>query len=180
MDRLRATPPVLAKGRSKAVSGHFDTVLVRLADGDENQHTKGTCLEGACFIQLFIGIVSNEFAVGLRVAQLRVIFSLPEHLHHSCLPTQLAYIEWFTPFRAPHADSGLFSLTRTTRNNGPLTEVIPLNSIVSSCHLIPRFGTKYYPTKWDSNTVLEECKSFFLNKYIHIRTFFDLEHHLHV
>jgi len=151
------------------------------ADGDENQHTERTCLEGAWFIKLFVSIasVSHEFAVGLRVAQLRVIFSLPEHLCHSCLPTRLTYIEWFTPFHAPHADSGLFPVTRTSWNNGPLTDIVPLNSIVSSCHLIPRFGTKYYPAKWDSDMVLEECKSFFLNKYIHIRTFFDLEHHLH-
>ena len=44
VDRLRA------KGRSKAVPAHFDTVLVRVADSDENQHTKVTCLEGACFV----------------------------------------------------------------------------------------------------------------------------------
>ena len=25
---------------------HFDTVLVHVADANENQHTKGTCLEG--------------------------------------------------------------------------------------------------------------------------------------
>ncbi|KAF8970183.1 hypothetical protein BDZ97DRAFT_1652882, partial [Flammula alnicola] len=162
VDRLRATPHVPAKGRSKAVPAHFDTVLVRVGDANENQHTKGTYLEG------------------LRVAQLRAIFALPEHLRHSRLPNQLAYIEWFTTFRAPHADSGLFPLTRASRNNGPITEIIPLDSIVSSCHLIPRFGTKYHPAKWDSDTVLEECKSFFLNKYLYIQTFFELEQQLHV
>jgi Plavaka transposase len=46
MDRLRATPSVPANGRSKAVPAHFDTVLVRVADANENQHTKGTWLEG--------------------------------------------------------------------------------------------------------------------------------------
>ena len=59
---------------------------MRLADGDGNQHTKGTCLEGAYFIRLFVSIVSDEFAIELRVAQLRVIFSLPEHLRHSAYP----------------------------------------------------------------------------------------------
>ena len=131
------------------------------------------------FTKLLCSLASNARCVGLRVAQLRAIFSLPEHLRHSRLPTRLAYIEWFTPFRAPHADSGLFPLTRASRNNGPVTDIVPLDLIVSSCHLIPRFGTKYHPAKWDSNTVLEECKSFFLNKYLHIRTFFDLERHLH-
>jgi hypothetical protein len=109
-----------------------------------------------------------------------VIFTLPEHLQHSRLPNKLAYVEWFTPFRAPHSDSGLFPVTRASRNNGPVSEIIPLNTIVSSCHLIPRFGMNYHPAKWDTDTVLEECKSFFLNKYLNIPTFFDLEQHLHV
>ena len=51
MDRLRATPSVPANGRFKAVPAHFDIVLVHVADANENQHTKGTCLEGM-FIQL--------------------------------------------------------------------------------------------------------------------------------
>jgi len=46
VDRLHATPLVPAKGRSKAVPTCFDTVLVRVGDANENQHTKGTCLEG--------------------------------------------------------------------------------------------------------------------------------------
>jgi len=49
-DRVRATPLVPAKGVSKAVPAHFDTVLVRAADVNENQHTKGTCLEGMWLI----------------------------------------------------------------------------------------------------------------------------------
>jgi hypothetical protein len=126
-------------------------------------------------------VVSNlDNPIGLRVAQLRVIFALPEHLRHSHLPEKLAYVDWFTPFRTPHTDSGLFPVSRTSRNNGPISEIIPLDSIVSSCHLIPRFGTKYLPAKWDSDSVLEECKSFFLNKYLNIQFFLDLERHLHV
>jgi hypothetical protein len=49
-DRVRATPSVPAKGVSKAVPAHFDTVLVRAADVNANQHTKGTCLEGMSLI----------------------------------------------------------------------------------------------------------------------------------
>ena len=85
------------------------------------------------------------------------------------------YVEWFTPFHAPHFDLGLFSIAHASRNNGPVSEIIPLDFIISSCHLISRFGTKYHPTKWGSNTVLEECKSFFLNKYINIWFLFELE-----
>jgi hypothetical protein len=109
-----------------------------------------------------------------------MIFTLPDHLRHPSLPNNLAYVEWFSPFRAPHSDSGLFSITRSSRNNLPVSEIIPLQSIISPCHLIPGFGTKFHPAKWGSDNVLEECKSFFLNKYLTIQTFFDLERHLHM
>jgi hypothetical protein len=48
VDRVRATPSIPAKGRSKAASAHFDTVLIHAMGfiEPENQHTKGTCLEG--------------------------------------------------------------------------------------------------------------------------------------
>ena len=180
VDRLRATPLVPANGRYKAVPAHFDMVLVHEPDANENQHTRGTYLQGK-FIKLLANDVSKlENALGLRVAQLRVIFALPEHLRHPLLPNRLAYVDWFTPFRGPQPDSGLFSVSRTSRNNGPISEIIPLNSILSSCHLIPRFGTKYLPAKWNTDNVLEQCKSFFLNKYLSIQFFFDLEQHLRV
>ncbi|KDR74234.1 hypothetical protein GALMADRAFT_70686, partial [Galerina marginata CBS 339.88] len=156
VSRIRATPAVPAHGRSKAVAEHFDTVLVQTDDTD-NQHTKGTYLEG------------------LRIAQIRVIFSLPHHLRTPGLPVNLAYIEWFQPFRAPHADSGMYLVTRATRNHAPASDIISLDKIVSPCYLIPRFGTKYHPAHWDNTTILEECKSFFLDKYIHIRTFVEFE-----
>ena len=180
VDRLRATPLVPAKGRCKAVPAHFDVALVQEADANENQHTRGTYLEGES-IYLLTRVVSNlNNTLGLRIAQLRVIFALPEHLQHPLLPNKLAYVEWFTPFRAPHPHSGLFLVSRSSRNNEPISEIIPLDSIVSSCHLIPKFGTNFLPAKWDSDSVLEECKSFFLNKYLNIKFFLDLERHLHV
>ncbi|KDR65532.1 hypothetical protein GALMADRAFT_148604 [Galerina marginata CBS 339.88] len=45
-DVYKRTPLVPAKGRSKSLPAHFDTVFARMADAKENQHTKGTCLEG--------------------------------------------------------------------------------------------------------------------------------------
>ena len=58
MDRLRATPSVPANGRSKAVPAHFDTVLVRVADANENQHTKGTWLEGMFINSLLVSYLT--------------------------------------------------------------------------------------------------------------------------
>jgi hypothetical protein len=80
-------PAAGGQSRQKAASvGHFDTALV--TDSPENEYIKHTALEG------------------LRVAQVRVIFELPLHLIPGALqsnstPVQLAYIEWFKPFRQP-------------------------------------------------------------------------------
>ena len=169
---VHATPSVPAKGGSKAVPAHFDIVLVRAADVNENQHTKGTYLKGALLIDYLLVFQSSNQNKFNRT-QIRAIFTLPGHLQHAHLPNTLAYIEWFTPFRAPHPNLGLFPVTRASRNNGPVSDIIPLDAIISSCHLIPRFGMNFHPTKWNSN-ILEECKSFFLNKYLTIRSFYNL------
>ena len=58
VDRLCATPLVPANGRSKAVPAHFDIVLVRVADANENQHTKGTCLEGMFLLVTYLTVLT--------------------------------------------------------------------------------------------------------------------------
>ena len=122
---------------------------------------------------------SNVFILplGLRVGQVRLIFALPDYLrgHNLNLPKYHACVEWFNAFRAPNPDSQLYSVTRSRRNNAPVTEIVPLASIVSSCYLTPRFGTTYHPGRWSSSDVLEECKSFILNKYISLSFFYKLE-----
>ena len=44
VDRIHATPEVPAHAQLKAVPAHFDTVLVQTEE--ENEHTRGTYLEG--------------------------------------------------------------------------------------------------------------------------------------
>jgi hypothetical protein len=112
---------------------------------------------------------------GLRVGQVRLIFALPEYLRGPDLPEYHACIEWFTPFRDPNTDSKLYSVSRSHRNNSPITEIVPVTSIISSCYLTPKFGTTYHPAKWASANVLEECKTFTLNKYISLYFFYQLE-----
>lgn len=118
---------------------------------------------------------------GLRVAQVRLLFNLPAHLRTPApgraLPEHLAYIEWFTPFRAAHPHSQLRSVSRSSQDRSAAAEIIPVSDIVSSCHLLPRFGT-HYRAGWSTDTVLEECPSFFLNPYISVGTFY--EHHAHL
>jgi hypothetical protein len=116
------------------------------------------------------------FTLGLRVGQVRLIFALPDYLRGDNLPRYHACVEWFNPFRrAPNSDSNLYSVTRSHRNNAPITEIVPLDSIVSSCYLTPKFGTSYHPARWSSSDIIEECKSFTLNKYISLYMFYKLE-----
>jgi hypothetical protein len=115
--------------------------------------------------------------IGLRVGQVRLIFALPDYLRGRdlTLPKYNACVEWFNPFRAPNADTQLFSVTRSHRINAPVTEIVPLTSIASSCYLTPRFGTSYHPARWSSADIVEEYKSFTFNKYISLYMFYQLE-----
>ena len=177
VDRIRTTPIIPAeRSKTKSTPAHFDTVLVRTEDMD-NPHTKGTWLEGKLHVfPPFLNFLTTVWP-GLRVAQIRVIFAVPAHLRRPLIPSHLAYIEWFTHFRSPNSDSRLHSISRSYRNNSPVAEIIPITTIVSSCYLTPKFGTKYHPARWDTENILEECKSFFLTKHIDLDTFLRLEQH---
>ncbi len=108
---------------------------------------------------------------GLRVAQVRAIFTLPEHLQAPRLAQVLAYVEWFTPFNRPHPDTQMYSVSRSLRYREHVPQVIPANDIVGNCHLLPKFGTAV-DRGWSSATVLERCKNFSLNRFITLGEFY--------
>jgi hypothetical protein len=99
------------------------------------------------FSQLCAGAYQS---LGLRVAQVKVIFKFPGHY-----PVQpqlpLAYVEWFTPLRTPDPLNGYYHLTRSTRQHGPYAEIITADRIVRSVMLIPQ--------KWGQD------KSFMVNSH---------------
>ncbi|KAG1828595.1 hypothetical protein DFJ58DRAFT_672192 [Suillus subalutaceus] len=112
-----------------------------------------------------------------RVGQVRVMFTFPPKsipllfpptVH---LPTHLAYVEWFTPF-PPAADrnSRLYKLLQSLRGGDTVASIVPVADIERSVHLIPRFGVMA-PREWTSDTVLEDCDTFWLNSYIDRYTF---------
>ncbi|KAG2108879.1 hypothetical protein DEU56DRAFT_920424 [Suillus clintonianus] len=152
LDRIRATPSTPPSGRSQGSPGRFDTVLVR-TEGEVNVHTQGTALEG------------------LQVAQVRFLFDLPPHLRVAGQPFHLALIEWFKPFRGCDNLLKMHSVSRSYVGQAPRAEVIPITHIVGSCHLIPKFGTHADPT-WRADEVLDVCKTFYVNPWIDIATFF--------
>lgn len=105
----------------------------------------------------------------LRAAQVKVIFLLPSHFN--CQYSQpLAYVEWFTPFHAVDPSSGLMSISRSTRMHRRFGEVIPLDQIVRSCHLVPQFGRVKDP-QWTWENVAELCEVFWVNHYMDLHFF---------
>ncbi|EPQ55686.1 hypothetical protein GLOTRDRAFT_24000, partial [Gloeophyllum trabeum ATCC 11539] len=136
LERVRATPASPSHAGRDPGTDHFDTVLVRVEE--RNEYVSGTGL------------------AGLRVAQVRVIFKLPQYLQsHPQQSRPLAYVEWFTPFRTQDQDLQLYSISRSMRNQRPNAQVIPLDNIFRGCHLIPKFGVSVNK-EWSSSNVLEK------------------------
>ncbi|KAK0435049.1 Zn-finger domain-containing protein [Armillaria borealis] len=151
VNHIRGTPAVPpGPGRKEESPSHFDTVLVRCETEIDNRYTKGTSLE---------------------VAQIRAIFTLPEHLQAPHLAPVLAYIEWFTPFNQPHPDTKMYSVSRSLQYQEHVPQVIPIGDIIGSCHLLPKFGTAVDRT-WSSAAVLEQCRNFSLNRFITLGEFY--------
>ena len=109
------------------------------------------------------------FFIGLRIAQVRVIFNLPAQFgsfHHP-----LAYVEWFTPLGTVDATTGLHSVTRSTRRAQRNSEIVSVERIVRGCHLMARCGQNIL-SSWTTDNVLEQNSIHFLvNPYVNVDTF---------
>ncbi|KAJ7712786.1 hypothetical protein B0H14DRAFT_3902164 [Mycena olivaceomarginata] len=103
-----------------------------------------------------------------RVVQIHVIFTLRQHhLRHLFLPgvvppTYLAYVEWFSPFTMPEPDHLMYKVNRSLKDGERLVSIVPVGNIRRSIHLLPKFGP-VAPAAWKSSTVLDQCKTFFVN-----------------
>ncbi|KAH7904046.1 hypothetical protein BJ138DRAFT_1019687 [Hygrophoropsis aurantiaca] len=146
---IRASPPVPSINRRAAEPAHLDFALIRT--GEPNSNTQNSPLEG------------------LRVAQVRIIFKLPD-VYQIRPPHPLAFVEWFTPFGPRDTCSGLYIVNRSTRMRKPYVEIIEVDRIVRNCHLIPKFGVKKN-TRWAADNIGEVCKTFYFNPYIDTHSF---------
>lgn len=106
-------------------------------------------------VQTFI---LNKLLSGLSIGQVCVIFHLPEEF--GTFEHPLAYVEWFTPFKTPLSDLGMYQVSCSTRQNCRRATIIPLPQIERCVHLIPKFGRAMDRT-WSTDDVLERCKTFF-------------------
>ncbi|EPQ54137.1 hypothetical protein GLOTRDRAFT_44196 [Gloeophyllum trabeum ATCC 11539] len=139
--------PAKSDPRGRPVPARFDTVLVNLGSGKE------------------LGLT------GYRVAQVRVVFTLPPRAIAALFPRRqppkhLAYVEWFTPFsRSPEPNSRLNKVSRSVRNSDRLASVIPVLQIRRSVHLYPKWGPSV-PRDWSSSTVLDDAVVFYVNPFV--------------
>ncbi len=109
---------------------------------------------------------------GYRVAQLRVIFSIPEGARNvlftpgTKISRHLAYVEWFSKFTAnPEPDHWMYKLSRAMKDSFRYATIIPIANIRRSVLLFPKFGP-VAPPHWTSENVLEECNTFYLDPFV--------------
>jgi hypothetical protein len=104
------------------------------------------------------------------VGRVKVIFSLPPHLlpTPSATPVHLAYVDWFRPFKAKEAATGLYTTAPSVRHGEVQSEVIDVGRIIRSCHLVPKFGTEIKVTP---DTVFEKYTSMYVNPWLDEHTF---------
>ena len=109
---------------------------------------------------------------GYRVGQVRVVFTLPDHVIRQFAPVcqaalsqHLAYVEWFTNFPSKaESNHQLYKLKRSFTHGDRLVSIVPVRNIMRSTHLFPKFGP-VAPRAWTWSNVLEDCSTFFVNSF---------------
>ncbi|KAI6155504.1 hypothetical protein BKA82DRAFT_3967408 [Pisolithus tinctorius] len=153
MQKIRAMPKVIGRGRKPDCSARFDTAFV---------------LEEGC--QRSTPLVLET--LGVRVAQVQVIFKLPDYFGN--YPHPLVYVEWFTALHRRDPASGLYIVTHSTRHHRPNVAIISADRIVRACHLQARCG-KEINADWSADNVLDRAATFYVNSYIDLDMFVALE-----
>ena len=106
---------------------------------------------------------------GLCIAHVSVLFKLPK-VYRLTTVHPLAYIEWYAPFGTLDAEMGMFIVKPSTQSHHVHGEVIEINWIVRSMHLLPKYGRKVNPG-WTSQNVADHCQAFFTSPYSDIHMF---------
>ncbi|KAH9839785.1 uncharacterized protein C8Q71DRAFT_703179 [Rhodofomes roseus] len=156
-DRIRAMPAAraLSGGRRQPQGAHFDTAFI--IDPEVPIDGRQSARE-----------ISSSHVVGTRVGRIRVIFDLPWQF--GTLPHPLAYVEWYTPLRRLDPATGLYVISRSTRNGGkPNASVVTIDKIRRACHLIPKHGKTIDRGLTKDNALdFAQATEFRVNSYISV------------
>jgi hypothetical protein len=163
-NRMRAVPAVPPKSRSPGSPANFDTALVI---EDPAQYVPSSGIQGLDYYYSCLYRHADS-VIGLRPAQIRIIFRLPPQFGTFSHP--LAYIEWFTPLNRPDAVSGMFTTHRSTRQRRRNAAVVSIEQLVRGCHLMAKCGKTIEHTL-TANNVLDTASTLYVNPYIHVDTF---------
>ena len=119
---------------------------------------------------------------GYCVAQIHVVFQItpkasarlfPTHSPNA-MPKHFTYVKWFSQFTcSPDNNHGMYKITHSLKDGECLASVIPVNDIVRSVVLFPKFGS-VAPCKWSTSTVLEECTTFYVNPFTDRHSYLNL------
>ncbi|KAH7097312.1 hypothetical protein BKA62DRAFT_586406, partial [Auriculariales sp. MPI-PUGE-AT-0066] len=148
--QTKDAPDTVNKAYASASRGRFDAILVKTSGED----------------------VAGEGGLeGIRVGQLRAIFSLPVVIEHRVfgndLPGPLVYVDWFTkPHHIPDRVNGMYSIEKAYRPDGQREYgIVELVDVRRACQLVPKFGTEQVDRSLKPNTILESFNKFYLNQF---------------
>lgn len=112
-------------------------------------------------------VKTDPDAVGLdalTVGRVRCLFSYKhEDVTHKC-----ALIEWFVlDADEPDPVTGMWTMRpELDQDDARVMDVIPINSIVRACHLIPFYGGTRIPDFFHFSDSLDAFNRYYLNWYI--------------
>lgn len=64
----------------------------------------------------------------------------------------------------------MYKVSRMMSQGCRCADIIPVESILRSVHLIPRFGP-VMPKEWNTFTVLDQCHTFYVNPFTDVRSY---------
>ena len=163
--------PEQRDARGRIIPSRFDTVLVQNPSNDSKQgRVKGNSHRPS--------VNPTDCFLGLQIAQVRAVFHLPKKTVYDMCPsldtspvTHLAYVEWLSPLVAtPDTPHLMYRVSRLLKDGERCAGVIPVDWILRSVHLLPRFGP-VVPQEWSSFTVLDLCHTFYLNPFTDVHSY---------
>jgi hypothetical protein len=120
--------------------------------------------EGPRYDTIFVNTNPKEDGMrGLDIARVKQFFSFKSQGHlYPC-----AIVQWYSRHGdEPDEDTGMWIVEPDVQDDEPITEIIHLDTIVRSAHLIALYGNNQLPQDIPLCYTLDLFHSYYVNKYI--------------